>query len=168
MLKIEEEMQSFFLKESERKEKENIKKKEDDKFEPITIAAPSDDKPANNCSNLNTNSNIKIPFAYIGSVTSGSPAEEAGLKAKDGIINFDDKIFYGSFQNPLQKVAEIVKGKIDSLIFVEVLRVTKDEEGFDKIQYEKINLIPHQWSGQGVLGYIYYLNFRCKLNLEKN
>lgn len=151
MLKIEGEMQSFFLKEKDRKEKENVNKTQQEKLEPIKIAAPSDDKKSNEA-NLNTNSNIKIPFAYIGSVTSGSPAEEAGLKPNDGIINFDDKIFYGTFQNPLQKVAEIVRGKIDSLISVEILRITKDEEGFDKIQYEKINLIPHTWSGQGVLG----------------
>ena len=153
MLKIEEEMQSFFLNEKDKKEKENEKKIEQEKLKPIKIPAPSsdnNDKKTEN--NLNTNSNMKIPFAYIGAVTAGSPAEESGLRPNDGIINFDNKIFFGSFQNPLQKVAEIVKGKIDAVIYVEVLRITKDNEGFDKIQYEKINLIPHTWSGQGVLG----------------
>ena len=114
MLKIEEEMQNFFLKENERKQKEKEKKKEIEKLEPIKIPAPSEDK-ENIKFSTNNNSNIKIPFAFIGLVSPGSPADEAGLIAGDGIINFDDKIYYG-FQNPLQKVAEIVKGKINEVI----------------------------------------------------
>jgi C-terminal processing protease CtpA/Prc len=152
MLKIEEEMQLFFLKEKDKKEKQVINKNVEDKLELIKIGAPSDDIKKNENNINNTNTNIKIPFAFIAAVSSGSPAEEAGLLPNDGIINFDNKIFYGSFGNPLQKVAEIVKDRINANIYLEVLRIIKDNEGFDKIQYEKINLIPHAWSGQGVLG----------------
>lgn len=150
MLKIEEEMKNFFLIEKERKERELSNKKEIGKLEPIKIGASLDDKKYN----LNTNNqNIKIPFAYIGSLSEGSPAEEAGLRLDDGIINFDGKIIYGQYQNPLQKVAEIVKDKLDKVINVEVLRMIKDSDNFDKILIEKLELIPHKWSGQGVLGY---------------
>jgi C-terminal processing protease CtpA/Prc len=153
MLKIEEEMQLFFMKEKDKKEKEVLNKNTQEKMEPIKIGAPSDDNNKNE-NNINNNSitNMKIPFAYIADIASGSPAEEAGLMPNDGIINFDHKIFYGSFGNPLKKLAEIVKEKINANIYVEILRIIKDNEGFDKIQYEKINLIPHTWSGQGVLG----------------
>ncbi len=156
MLQIEEEMSEYFKTESEKKEREKTtESKIRDKLEPIQVGVPSEDKGRN----VNT-SNVKIPFAYVGLVSEGSPSEEAGLKPKDGIINFDDKIFYGYYQNPLVKVSEIVKSKINQKIHVEVLRSISDSEGFDKIEYIKLELIPHEWSGQGVLG--------CKLNLEKN
>jgi len=156
MLDIEKEMQEYFKNENEKKANEKLVNKSQDKGDPIQIGVPSDDTAKINFKSQS----LKIPFAYVGLVNEGSPAEEAGLKKNDGIINFDDKIFYGYYQNPLQKVAEIVKGKINQSIPVEVIRSVIDLEGFDKIEYVKLNLIPHEWFGQGVLG--------CKLNLEKN
>ena len=158
MLQIEKEMQEYFKSETEKRQKEKEEPKPLDMSEPIKVTGvPSEDLKAKN---LNSNTNLKIPFAYVGSVNEGSPAEEAGLKLKDGIISFDDKIFFGYYQNPLQKVAEIVKAKINQDIHVEVMRSILDQEGFEKIEYVKIVLIAHEWAGQGVLG--------CKLNLEKN
>lgn len=158
MLQIEKEMQEYFKSESEQKQKENqAEKKPLEKNEPIKVTGvPSDDS---STKNINT-ANIKIPFAYVGLVSEGSPAEEAGLKPRDGIINLDDKVSFGYYQNPLLKVAEIVKAKINQIINVEVMRSNLDSEGFEKIEYVKLQLIPHEWAGQGVLG--------CKLNLEKN
>ncbi len=160
MLQIEKEMQEYFLSESERrqKEKQEAQKPSDDKSEPIKVTGvPSNES---STKNLSAATNIKIPFAYVGLVSPGSPAEEAGLKPKDGIINFDDKVSFGYYQNPLLKVAEIVKAKVNNSIHVEVMRCNLDEEGFEKIEYVKLVLMPHEWAGQGVLG--------CKLNLEKN
>ena len=159
MLQIEKEMQEYFKTESERKQKETQeeKKPKQDKSEPIKVTGvPSDESGTKNLSSTN----IKIPFAYVGLVSQGSPAEEAGLKPRDGIINFDDKVLYGYYQNPLVKVAEIVKAKINQSIQVEVMRSNLDEQGFERIEYVKLVLMPHEWAGQGVLG--------CKLNLEKN
>lgn len=159
MLQIEKEMQEYFKAETEKRQKEKEEAKPLIKSEPIKVTGvPSDDSQSKNINNPNTI--FKIPFAYVGFVSEGSPAQEAGLKAKDGIINFDDKVFYGYYQNPLQKVAEIVKAKINQEIQVEVMRSNIDEEGFEKIEYTKLMLTPHEWAGQGVLG--------CKLNLDKN
>lgn len=147
MLSIETAMQDYFKNEKEKKI--HIEKEPENKQEPIKIGVPSEEP--NKFNNLNT-SNLKVPFAYVGIVSEGSPAEEAGLKAKDGIINFDNKIFYGYYQNPLKNVSDIVKSNINQEIPIEVLRSSLDEKGFEKIEYVKLNLIPHEWEGQGVLG----------------
>ena len=147
MTTIEQSMQVFFK--SDKEKRINIEnKKEIDKTEPITISV-QEEAPK-------TQSTIKIPIAWIGSVTEGSPADEAGLKAGDGIINFDKSVYYGVSNNPLQKIAEIVGKKIGHEILVEIIR--KDEE--NKVEYLNITLVPHSWEGQGVLG--------CKLNLSEN
>ena len=64
------------------------------------------------------------------------------------IINFDKTVYYGVNSNPLQTIAEIVNRKIGEKIQQEIVR--KDEEY--NSHYLNITLIPHQWSGQGVLG----------------
>ena len=92
-----------------------------------------------------TNKNtIKIPFAYVESVVQNSPSWEAGLLPGDAIILFDGTLNYTSTNNPLQKISEIVSRKVNTEIQVEILR-----NGMD---YINIVLIPHQWSGQGLLG----------------
>jgi len=95
---------------------------------------------------------LKIPLATVGFVSEGSPAEEAGLMIEDGIVNFDNIVYYGAFTNPLQKIAEIVGRKIENSISVEIVRKVIDENGIEKKEYKTLNLVPHKWSGQGVLG----------------
>lgn len=149
MLQIEKEMQEYFKNENEKKQLCQDSAKTN-KTEPIKVGVPSEDK--DKSAYIKPISDIKIPFAYVGLVTAGSPAEEAGLLAGDGILNFDNKIYYGIFDNPLQKVAEIVREKLNKEIHVDVLRIIIDSQGFEKFEYKTLSLIPHQWAGQGVLG----------------
>jgi C-terminal processing protease CtpA/Prc len=92
----------------------------------------------------NLNSLIKIPFAYVASVSENSPALEAGMTPGDAIVLFDKTLNYSTTNNPLQKIAEIVSRKVNSEIEVEILR--------NGVEYIKLNLIPHAWSGPGLLG----------------
>ena len=92
--------------------------------------------------------NMKEPFAKIVSVEIGSPAEEAGLKADDHIINFDGVLYKGVSYNPLITLSEIVKNKIGEQIPISIVRKNKD----NILEIEKLNIIPHTWNGRGVLG----------------
>ena len=56
--------------------------------------------------------NMNEAFAKIVSVENGSPAEEAGLKPEDHIINFNGILYKGVSHNPLITLSEIVKSKI--------------------------------------------------------
>jgi 26S proteasome non-ATPase regulatory subunit 9 len=140
MLAIEKNMQEYFKADKDKRIQE-VAKVTVAKEEPISISVYEE--------NLKSSgSSLKIPFAWVGSIMESSPADEAGLKPNDGIITFDKTLFYGVSSNPLQKLAEIVGRKVGQEIEVEVLR--KDEEL--RPEYLNIVLVPHQWSGQGVLG----------------
>jgi 26S proteasome regulatory subunit N4 len=139
MISIEKNMQEYFKSDREKRIQEVAKEKVSNE-EPISISVYEENK--------SPTLSLKVPFAWVGSVAANSPAEEAGLKTNDGIINFDKTVYYGVSSNPLQKIAEIVSRKTGQEIQVELLR--KDEE--QNSQYLNIILIPHQWSGQGVLG----------------
>lgn len=82
-----------------------------------------------------------IPFAKIGAVTDGSPADKAGLKCEDLILGFGS-LRSSSFQN-LQDVARIVQHSINRDISLCVRRS-------DKIV--PLKLVPKPWTGQGLLG----------------
>jgi 26S proteasome non-ATPase regulatory subunit 9 len=142
---IESQMQIYFKNQNENKTKIETKDSEFDKNEPIPMQIFEDDKI--------TAPKLTTPFATVSMVAEGSPAEECGLKVGDKIIRFDNILYFGVSPNPLQKVAEIVGKKINSEIPIEIMRHGTG----DSIEFLTINLVPHQWSGQGVLG--------CKLNL---
>ena len=154
MSTLEDSMQSFFKNERENKIKIDSQKEVDIR-EPITVSVIEDlPKPK---------SVLKLPFAWVASVAENSPADEAGLKVGDGIVAFDNSLYYGLTNNPLQKIAEIVGKKIGKEIPVEVIRrrtVRHNEILEEEInEYISLSLTPHQWAGQGVLG--------CKLNLTE-
>jgi 26S proteasome non-ATPase regulatory subunit 9 len=142
---IEQKMQEFFNK--AKTEKTETKEKPVDHSEGIKVQVFEEEKKYSN--------SLKLPFCYVGVVTEGSPAEEAGLRQGDAIVLFDNVLSYGTHTNPLQKIAEIVNKKVDSEIPLVVQR--KDEHG--TTEYLNIKIVPHIWSGQGLLG--------CKLNLEQ-
>ena len=54
-------------------------------------------------------SQLEVPFAKVNSVMSGSPAEDAGLKAGDAIRRFGD--IHWMNHEKLSKVAEMVQRK---------------------------------------------------------
>jgi len=145
---IEENMKIYFKSERENQIILNTQsEKLHETHQPISISISVD-------KTKSQQNQIKLPFAWISIVESGSPAEEAGLKEGDGITIFDNLV-YGMTNNPLQKIAEIVGKNINTIINVEVVRTNENELN----GYIQIKLIPHKWQGQGVLG--------CKLNLAK-
>jgi 26S proteasome non-ATPase regulatory subunit 9 len=148
MQTIEVKMQEFFEQQSKDKTPEiDDRNKNSNKNyeEPLTVSVPEETKTPEN--------KVFVPFAYISSIMENSPAEEAGLKAGDGILRFDI-VEIGKYGDPLIKVSEIVRAKKDNEIEIEVAR--KNEE--ERLEFKKLKLIPHVWCGQGLLG--------CKLVLE--
>ena len=149
MLKIEKKMASYF------EEINKNKKSEEAAEEPEkNISNNKEEKPAdavdedNNNKGIDMEQNMNEAFAKIVSVENGSPAEEAGLKPEDHIINFNGILYKGVSHNPLITLSEIVKSKIGEEIPISIVRKNKD----NILQMEKLNIIPHTWNGRGVLG----------------
>jgi len=82
-----------------------------------------------------------IPFAKIGSVTEGSPADKAGLRSDDLILGFGS-LRSSSFQS-LQDIAQIVQHRINQSI---TLCVRRSEKILPLV------LVPKPWAGQGLIG----------------
>ena len=152
MAKIEKKMMVYFeelnnnkIEEESKEEEKNIKS---NMKEETTSGACSEDH-----NNNNTKEEIKEPFAKIVSVETGSPADEAGLKADDAIISFNRILYKGVSHNPLVTLYDIVKSKIGEEIPISLVR--KNSENI--LVVVNLNIIPHTWSGRGVLG--------CKLHI---
>ena len=147
MEKIEKKMASYFEeinnKKSEEIEEEPKKNIFNNKEEKTNDAVDEDKNKENDMEQ-----NMKEAFAKIVSVEIGSPAEEAGLKPEDHIINFNGVLYKGVSHNPLITLSEIVKNKIGEEIPVSIVRKNKD----NILHMEKLNIIPHTWNGRGVLG----------------
>ena len=147
MEKIEKKMASYFEeinnKKSEEIEEEPKKNIFNNKEEKTTDAVDEEKNKENDMEQ-----NMKEAFAKIVSVEIGSPAEEAGLKPEDHIINFNGVLYKGVSHNPLITLSEIVKNKIGEEIPVSIVRKNKD----NILHLEKLNIIPHTWNGRGVLG----------------
>ena len=147
MEKIEKKMASYFEeinnKKSEEIEEEPKKNIFNNKEEKTTDAVDEDKNKENDMEQ-----NMKEAFAKIVSVEIGSPAEEAGLKPEDHIINFNGVLYKGVSHNPLITLSEIVKNKIGEEIPISVVRKNKN----NILEMAKLNIIPHQWSRKGVLG----------------
>lgn len=77
-------------------------------------------------------------------VTPGSPAEDAGLREHDEIIEFGS-INHSNFQKDIQKIALLVKNKENQRI---PLRFRRGDDILSA------NLTPRSWSGRGLLGCI--------------
>jgi C-terminal processing protease CtpA/Prc len=142
MILIENNMQVYFKNEKDNKIQIQSQTEYIKKNEPIQMQVFEDE--------IKPNKNLPLPFAFVGLISEGSPAEEAGLQVGDGIVSFAD-LYYGMTNNPLQRIAIIVRDKVNSEILVEVLRKT-NENGEEKLNFIKLTLIPHTWSGQGLLG----------------
>ena len=147
MEKIEKKMAAYFEELNNNKMEEDEEEvKKDNKIgkEETTADACGEDMNKKN----NIEENMKEAFAKIVSVENGSPAEEAGLKPDDHIINFNGILYKGVSHNPLITLSEIVKNKIGEEIPISVVRKNKN----NILEMAKLNIIPHQWSGKGVLG----------------
>lgn len=149
MERIEKDMSQYFTQ--HKQQNANKKEQKTDETEPIAIPVPSED-PKENTSDKASNI-TKEPFAIINMVMPNSPAEEAGLKEGDGIVYFDNILFKGVSVNPLQAIAKIANEKVNKSIPIDIVR----KNDINMIEIKHLILIPHQWSGNGILG--------CKLNL---
>ena len=148
MEKIEKKMAIYFEELNNNKKTEEIKEESNKNIinnrEEKTADAVDEDQNKKN----DMEQNMKEAFAKIVSVENGSPAEEAGLKPEDHIINFNGILYKGVSHNPLITLSEIVKSKIGEEIPISIVRKNKD----NILQLEKLNIIPHTWNGRGVLG----------------
>ncbi|VDM40067.1 unnamed protein product [Toxocara canis] len=88
------------------------------------------------------------PFARVDKVSSMSPAQQAGLKDGDQILQFGS--LHAATFNDMSQFTRIVQNSIGSFknsdLFKKI-RVTVLREG----RAERLELIPQQWSGRGVL-----------------
>ncbi|VDK58366.1 unnamed protein product [Anisakis simplex] len=80
-------------------------------------------------------------FAKIDTVAPSSPAHEAGLKNGDPIVQFGS--LHAENFSDINQLAGIVQNSVGKKIRITVIR-----EG----HAERLELVPRQWSGRGVLG----------------
>lgn len=101
-----------------------------------------------------------LPFAQVQSVTGGSPAMEATLRAGDLIVDFGGVV--ASTPKCLLTVAECVQSHVNQAITVVVLRPSAPEppdppgDGNSsperEFQERTVSLCPRKWKGKGLLG----------------
>ena len=152
MEKIEKKMMTYFEEINNNRKEDESNEEEKNSISNIkqeaTTGACAEDQ-----NNNKMGENIKEPFAKVISVENGSPADEAGLKADDSIINFNGILFKGASNNPLVTLSDIVKSKIGEQIPISLVRKNKE----NILELVRLNIIPHTWNGRGVLG--------CKLQI---
>ncbi|MCJ1380611.1 putative 26S proteasome regulatory subunit [Xylographa soralifera] len=91
---------------------------------------------------------IRVPFAKVNSVVTGSPADEAGLKAGDEIRQFGDINWMN--HEKLARVAEKVQRNQGRTIVVKVVRHSPADDTREELQ---LQLVPRSdWGGRGLLG----------------
>jgi 26S proteasome non-ATPase regulatory subunit 9 len=93
------------------------------------------------------------PFARVDSVAAHSPAEQAGLKEGDLIVEFG----YVNYMNHehLQAIADVVPTAASDQkpILIKLLRQQEEQLGSDGEQVVlSISLVPQPWSGRGLIG----------------
>ncbi|XP_018785674.1 PREDICTED: 26S proteasome non-ATPase regulatory subunit 9 [Bactrocera latifrons] len=103
---------------------------EDDNEVPITSMSSASVEPP-----------VKV-IVKVNMISPGSPAEEAGLRVDDEILEFGT-INSRNFQNNLTQIGDLVRHMQNKRIPLKVLRMG--------IQLDMI-LIPKTWSGRGLLG----------------
>ncbi|KAJ5169890.1 uncharacterized protein N7500_002673 [Penicillium coprophilum] len=95
------------------------------------------------------NNTLGTPFAKVNSVVSGSPADQAGLKAGDAVRSFGNINWLN--HERLAKVAQVVQENEGRAVSVKVYR--KDETNSDNTTELDLQLTPRQnWGGRGLLG----------------
>lgn len=100
----------------------------------------------NDVPNTSTSSPSMVPPAKVivkvNMISPGSPAEEAGLRVDDEILEFGT-INCRNFQNDLSQISDLVGHMQNKMVPLKILRMG---------QHLDIILIPKSWSGRGLLG----------------
>ncbi|KAM5482470.1 putative 26S proteasome regulatory subunit [Microsporum audouinii] len=136
MLKVEEGIAAYFA---------SVKDTEGNTSAPLSIR-PSANRDVEGASGTQVET-LEMPFAKVNSVTEGSPAAKAGLKAGDKVCNFGN-ITWANHEN-LTKIAAVVTNNIELPILVKVTRSSSDGESTQLT----LRLTPsNDWGGRGLLG----------------
>jgi hypothetical protein len=90
------------------------------------------------------------PFARIDSVAPHSPAQSAGLKENDLILQFGD-IHVENALNPMHEVADLVPRAAGEQASITIL-VSRRSEREDASLVVTAHLTPRPWSGRGLIG----------------
>ncbi|KAI9882953.1 MAG: hypothetical protein M1823_005300 [Watsoniomyces obsoletus] len=91
---------------------------------------------------------VETPFAKVNTVVSGSPAEQAGLKASDEIRRFGNITWMN--HEKLSKIAETVQRNEGRMIRVKVSRRATEGHPAEELV---LQLTPRSgWGGRGLLG----------------
>jgi len=83
----------------------------------------------------------RVPFAKVNLVDQGSPADSAGLKVGDEIVQFGS-VVSGNFES-MQTIATVVQHSKSKPMVIRVIR---------NQQEVRVSLTPKTWSGRGLLG----------------
>jgi 26S proteasome non-ATPase regulatory subunit 9 len=97
---------------------------------------------------------LTSPFALVDQVSTGSPAEEAGIRVGDKIAVFGPLVWRPSEPKPaLRDISGVLTTAMAAPSPALQLQVHRPDTtaplGYDAIL---LTLVPHAWSGQGVLG----------------
>ena len=148
MIKIEKKMAAYFEELNNNKKAEEVKEEPEKNIVNNKEEKPADAVDEDNNKRIEMEQDMNEAFAKIVSVENGSPAEEAGLKPEDHIINFNGILYKGVSHNPLITLSEIVKSKIGEEIPISIVRKNKD----NILQMEKLNINQNTRNRRRVLG----------------
>jgi 26S proteasome non-ATPase regulatory subunit 9 len=91
------------------------------------------------------------PFAVIDAVASNSPAQEAGLKVGDQVVEFGS-INHTNHRN-LLALSELVPEAAGNKEGIRITVLRQADEMNDRIrEFEELTLNPRPWEGRGLLG----------------
>eukprot|EP00730_Choanoeca_flexa_P001968 TRINITY_DN10862_c0_g2_i1.p2 TRINITY_DN10862_c0_g2~~TRINITY_DN10862_c0_g2_i1.p2 ORF type:complete len:215 (+),score=30.97 TRINITY_DN10862_c0_g2_i1:223-867(+) len=96
---------------------------------------------------------IRDPFLFVEVVTPLSPAANAKLLPGDKVVQFGS-VAKANFTG-MKDIAQIVQLSVGKTIRVDVVRGSKERS---------LELVPNQWSGRGLLGYVTNVIFLLATN----
>ena len=88
-----------------------------------------------------------IPFAKVDQVFEGSPAEKAGLKVEDLILEFG-QVTHSTLVNLSEDLVKVVQDSVNKECPVKVLRKINNRE----TEEVSLKITPSNWNGNGLLG----------------
>ena len=121
------------------------------KIEEKLYAYHGEQKTKDKIEDVKLHSSSQKTFLKVTQVDSGSPAEECGILVDDEIIQFGPYIAANT-DKKLASIAELVKKYENKIILLNVLRTYKIGINEENRETVRIKLIPHTWSGHGLLG----------------
>mmetsp|Transcript_5522 Transcript_5522/g.14410 ORF Transcript_5522/g.14410 Transcript_5522/m.14410 type:complete len:141 (-) Transcript_5522:349-771(-) len=91
----------------------------------------------------------------VGAVHAGSPAAEAGLLEGDRLLKVG-AVDGSSFVSIEESIVPVIRGYRDRPLQVEVQRAAAGAQQMSRVQ---LTLLPHEWTGNGLLGCVLHPNY---------